>query len=123
MDKKISNLHELLPFLEFAYKQQKPLLIIADDVESEVLATLIINKIKNNLKVCVVKAPSFGENRKSTMQDIAVFTGGEYVSEEAGIYLDKQGESPETIQATLGSAKSITITKDDTIILNGNGEK
>ena len=73
------------------------MLVIADDVESEVLATLIINKIKNNLKVCVVKAPSFGDNRKATMQDIAIFTGGEYVCEEAGVYLDKQGENPELI--------------------------
>lgn len=98
-------------------------MIIADDVESEILTTLILNKLKNNLKICVVKAPSFGDNRKATMQDIAIFTGGEYVAEEAGIYLDKQGENPEAVQATLGLAKNVTITKDDTIILNGNGSK
>ena len=80
VEKKISNIQEILPYLEYTYTKQKPLLIIADDVESELLTNLIINKLKSNLKICVVKAPSFGDNRKSTMQDIAVFTGGQYVS-------------------------------------------
>ncbi len=91
VEKKISNFQEILPFLEFSYKQQKPLLIIAEDVESEILTNLILNKLKGNLKVCVVKAPSFGDNRKATMQDIATVTGGQYVAEEAGISLDKSG--------------------------------
>jgi chaperonin GroEL len=81
VEKKISSIHEIIRYLEFAYQQQKPLLIIAEDVESELLTTLIINKMKSNLKVCVVKAPSFGDNRKSTMQDIAIFTGGQYINE------------------------------------------
>lgn len=79
--------------------------------------------MKGNLKVAVVKAPSFGDNRKATMQDIAIVTGGQYVAEEAGVSLDKNGETPESIQATLGMAKNVTITKDDTTILHGQGTK
>jgi len=81
IEKKLNNLQEILPYLEFTYKAQKPLLIIADDIESEILATLIINRLKSNLKICVVKAPSFGDNRKAMMQDIAIFSGGQYIAE------------------------------------------
>lgn len=87
VEKKLSNLREILPFLELTYQEQKPLLIIAEDIEGELLAGLILNRLKNNLKVCAVKAPSFGDNRKAQLQDIAVFTGGKYVSEEVGVTL------------------------------------
>ena len=98
-------------------------MIIAEDIESELLAGLILNRIKNNLKICAVKAPSFGDNRKAQLQDIAIFTGGKFVSEEAGVTLENCANSPEEIKATLGIAKNITITKDDTILLHGNGNK
>ena len=123
VEKKLTGLREILPFLEFTYQEQKPLLIIAEDIEGELLAGLILNRLKNNLKVCAVKAPSFGENRKSTLQDIAVFTGGKYISEETGTTLDNCSSSPEEVKACLGFAKSVTITKEDTILLNGQGEK
>jgi chaperonin GroEL len=87
------------------------------------LAGLILNRLKNSLKICAVKAPSFGDNRKAILQDIAIFTGGRFVSEESGVTLENTTTSPEEIKATLGTARNITITKDDTIILNGNGQK
>lgn len=105
------------------YQEQKPLLIIAEDIEGELLAGLILNRLKNNLKVCAVKAPSFGDNRKAQLQDIAIFTGGKYVSEEVGLTLENVTSSPEEIKTALGFAKSVTINKDETIILNGNGDK
>ena len=116
-------MREILPFLEFTYQEQKPLLIIAEDIEGELLAGLILNRLKNNLKVCAVKAPSFGDNRKATLQDIAAFTGGRFVCEETGTSLDQCSSSPEEVKATLGMAKSVSITKDDTILLNGTGDK
>ena len=87
VEKKLGNIREVLPFLEVTYQEQKPLLIIAEEIESELLAGLILNRIKNNLKICAVKAPSFGDNRKAQLQDIAIFTGGKFVSEEAGVSL------------------------------------
>ena len=119
----MTGLREILPFLEFTYQEQKPLLIIAEDIEGELLAGLILNRLKNNLKVCAVKAPSFGDNRKAMLQDLAAFAGGRYVSEETGSGLDHCSSSPEEVKATLGFAKSVAITKDDTIILNGSGDK
>ena len=122
VEKKLGNIREVLPFLELTYQEQKPLLI-AEDIESELLAGLILNRLKNSLKICAVKAPSFGDNRKAQLQDIAIFTGGKFVSEEAGVTLENCSATPEDIKATLGLAKNITITKDDTILLNGNGSK
>lgn len=123
VEKKLTNIRDILPFLEVTFQEQKPLLIIAEDIESELLAGLILNRLKNNLKICAVKAPSFGDNRKAILQDIAVFTGGRFVSEEAGVTLENSAASPEEIKLTLGVAKNVSITKDDTIILNGNGQK
>lgn len=117
IDRKIANIHELLPILQSVATSGRELLIIAEDIEGDVLSTLVVNKLRGTLKIAAVKSPGFGDRRKALLEDIAILTGGTVISEDAGISLR------EVSTEVLGSAEKISITKEHTILVNGNGSK